>query len=94
MIPAGMCSHSDELGVVIHRYDLGQRTCRCGEKSYHEPMGRSFWVPRAKSDPRPQPWGGRRKGSGRKRKNLEQEYVEQDTDSEDSGVPYNGFAED
>ncbi len=31
------CGHDGDLGVTVHRYDLGERICRCGHDVTEEP---------------------------------------------------------
>ena len=28
-----LCSYDEQLGVCVHRYNIGSYTCRCGEKT-------------------------------------------------------------
>lgn len=31
------CSKDKDLGVMVHRYDMGARVCRCGKESSVDP---------------------------------------------------------
>lgn len=36
------CGFDVKLGVIIHRYDPGQRRCRCGQVTNPDPMAGDY----------------------------------------------------
>ena len=50
-----LCGFSDELKIYVHRYDQGERTCRCGRKSIDDPVFKNsigFYGKRRTADPK------------------------------------------
>jgi len=38
-----MCGWSDDLQVVIHRFDMNATICRCGKMEYHKQEYKGGW---------------------------------------------------
>lgn len=36
------CSYDDALGVMVHRYDMGHRRCRCGRVDNPAPVAGDY----------------------------------------------------